>query len=444
MLRSPKASEGSGGALGEAEALRRGNTVGVRDQVMDLVAGQGLKVSRQSDNLLPTPDAYSADRGGSQNPIKRRAGGHQVTLADETEKGEEVSLLPTPVTTDAAGARNATANRSNPHSRHHSGTTLTDALLPTVTASLVASGGSSSPNWKRNRGSQVTLKDEIEKGDDVKNLTLLPTPTVVDMGGNKTPDEWEAWTDEQRAKHSNGNGHGASLNIEAVKLMPTPNTMDHLPPRSAEKIAESKRRTPGGYANIRETVVNDLLPTPSAAEEPGFTTEPVDKNGEPTENPNERWYHPETGRLMQKGIMHAVTINWGKFAPAIERWEVMTGRPAPAATKPDGKENAHRLSSEFTEWMMGLPAGWITGVGLSRNEELKACGNGVVPQQAELALRMLLEGLLVERERERTVMLPTPTVSDIYTGDLASTQQKPGSMHSVTLPQAVRMVDGVE
>jgi len=49
-LRSPKASEGSGGAIGEAEALKRGNTVGVRDQVMDLVAGQGLKVSRVADN----------------------------------------------------------------------------------------------------------------------------------------------------------------------------------------------------------------------------------------------------------------------------------------------------------------------------------------------------------------------------------------------------------
>ena len=140
----------------------------------------------------------------------------------------------------------------------------------------------------------------------------------------------------------------------------------------------------------------------------------------------------------------AGTIDWGKFAPAIERWEQLTGRAAPAPTKPDGKDDAHRLSSEFTEWMMGLPAGWITGVGLSRNEELKACGNGVVPQQAELALRMLLEGFPVEREREREVMLPTPTVSDIYTGDLASTQQKPGLMHSVTLPQAVRMVDGVE
>ena len=45
MLRSPKASEGQGGALGEAEAIKRGNTVGVRDQIMDLVASQGMKVS---------------------------------------------------------------------------------------------------------------------------------------------------------------------------------------------------------------------------------------------------------------------------------------------------------------------------------------------------------------------------------------------------------------
>lgn len=338
-----------------------------------------------SSPTLPTPDAYSADRGGSQNPTKRRAGGHQVTLADETEKGEEVTLLPTPVTTDAAGARNATANRSNPDSRHHSGTTLTDALLPTVTASLVASGGSSSPNWKRNRGSQVTLKDEIEKGDDVKNLTLLPTPTVVDMGGNKTPDEWEAWTDEQRAKHSNGNGQGASLNIEAVKLMPTPNTMDHLPARSAEKIAESKRRTPGGYANIRETVINDLLPTVIASEGTKQDT---------TVTVQERidtGHQVHLTHIARSGVDDPII--WGKFAPAIERWEVMTGRAAPAPTKPDGKDDAHRLSSEFTEWMMGLPAGWITGVGLSRNEELKACGNGVVPQQAELALRNLLDGV---------------------------------------------------
>lgn len=40
---------------------------------------------------------------------------------------------------------------------------------------------------------------------------------------------------------------------------------------------------------------------------------------------------------------------------------------------------------------MGLPDGWVTAVpGLSRNQMLKILGNGVVPQQAELALRLLL------------------------------------------------------
>jgi DNA (cytosine-5)-methyltransferase 1 len=43
--------------------------------------------------------------------------------------------------------------------------------------------------------------------------------------------------------------------------------------------------------------------------------------------------------------------------------------------------------------MMGLPEDWICGHGLSRNDELKMAGNGVVPQQAELALRILLEGV---------------------------------------------------
>ncbi|MFP5367478.1 MAG: hypothetical protein ACLGIS_11620 [Actinomycetes bacterium] len=39
-----------------------------------------------------------------------------------------------------------------------------------------------------------------------------------------------------------------------------------------------------------------------------------------------------------------------------------------------------------------MPEGWITAkaIGISRNEQLKACGNGVVPQQAIAALRDML------------------------------------------------------
>lgn len=52
----------------------------------------------------------------------------------------------------------------------------------------------------------------------------------------------------------------------------------------------------------------------------------------------------------------------------------------------------HRLSPLFVEWMMGLPAGHVTDVpGITRNEALKALGNGVVPLQCEAALRHLQE-----------------------------------------------------
>jgi DNA (cytosine-5)-methyltransferase 1 len=95
------------------------------------------------------------------------------------------------------------------------------------------------------------------------------------------------------------------------------------------------------------------------------------------------------GGDMTMTTLARTTTDWGKFEPAIRRWEAILDRPAPEPTKPDGKEGNHRLSSKFTEWMMGLPDGWITDIGLKRNDELKACGNGVVPQQAELALSLL-------------------------------------------------------
>jgi hypothetical protein len=37
--------------------------------------------------------------------------------------------------------------------------------------------------------------------------------------------------------------------------------------------------------------------------------------------------------------------------------------------------------------MMGLPAGWLDG--LTRNQQLRAAGNAVCPQQAALALALL-------------------------------------------------------
>jgi DNA (cytosine-5)-methyltransferase 1 len=40
--------------------------------------------------------------------------------------------------------------------------------------------------------------------------------------------------------------------------------------------------------------------------------------------------------------------------------------------------------------MMGLPAGWVSGVDMARTHKLKLLGNGVVPQQAAVAYLSLL------------------------------------------------------
>lgn len=65
----------------------------------------------------------------------------------------------------------------------------------------------------------------------------------------------------------------------------------------------------------------------------------------------------------------------------------MTGRPAPMPTSPQG-----RLDPVFVEWMMGLPAGWVTAVPeIPRAAQLKALGNGVVPQQGAAAFRALMQ-----------------------------------------------------
>jgi DNA (cytosine-5)-methyltransferase 1 len=198
----------------------------------------------------------------------------------------------------------------------------------------------------------------------------LPTPTVSDQyTANLTS-----------TQQSEGSLHSVTLAqiVNRADLLPTPNTMEHREIKTPEQIAELKKKSPGGYRNLREEVIN-YLPTPQTGDGlKGMTSTPE--------------HRIATGhQVMLSNHAPQLTNTWGRFEPAIRRWESVLGRPAPAPTNPDGKDGNHRLSSKFTEWMMGLPDGWITDAGLTRNEELKACGNGVVPQQAELALRMLLK-----------------------------------------------------
>lgn len=165
-----------------------------------------------------------------------------------------------------------------------------------------------------------------------------------------------------------------------VVTLPTPNTMDTLPARSGEAREKALRR--GGETSRRESTGNlreEIAHLPT-----------VDTNGD-----NRR-----TSSFSNDGnnFYDIVKDNqWGKYAEAIHRWEHTRGVPAPDPTVVSPSTGRPVLSPMFTEWMMGLPTGWITDVpGITRTEAIRACGNGVVPQQAAAALRELLQDATLE------------------------------------------------
>lgn len=75
---------------------------------------------------------------------------------------------------------------------------------------------------------------------------------------------------------------------------------------------------------------------------------------------------------------------------AIANWMEVVGDCPPVDEEDSPKR---RLNPEFPEWMMGLPRGYVTDpeIGLRRPDQLKMIGNGVCPQQAELAIKQLLD-----------------------------------------------------
>ncbi|MDD7813664.1 DNA cytosine methyltransferase [Mycobacterium sp. CSUR Q5927] len=144
-----------------------------------------------------------------------------------------------------------------------------------------------------------------------------------------------------------------------------------------ERRPESTGLLRGSDAAVGGDESVDLLPTPNASDGTGGDQQPDRREG-------------HSRQLVDYALLHGTT-QWGKYEPAIRRWESLT-RPAPSPTEPN-RNGKPRLSAAFAEWLMGWPAGWVTdpAIGISRNDQLRICGNGVVPQQAADALHWLLQ-----------------------------------------------------
>ena len=201
--------------------------------------------------------------------------------------------------------------------------------------------GLQATRWGGGHGTQVT--GSVGSEGTLPELEHLPTPQARDgLGGGQHPDIRES------------GGHAVTMRDVGIEL----GELAHLPTLKA-----SDAITGDNPSNARRDM-------------PGITVASHHFPHLPT--PNTMDHLP----ARDGGI-------YGRYEPVVRRWEQATGTTAPNPTELN-RNGKPRLNVEFASWMMGLPKGWITDVpGLSRAQQLKAIGNGVVPQQAAAALLSL-------------------------------------------------------
>lgn len=185
---------------------------------------------------------------------------------------------------------------------------------------------------------------------------LIPTPTA---------------SDHKAGRHPEGTGHSLT---QAVQLLPTP-----VAQPSGNTPSEHLRKKPGRerVTDLAIIVENNLLPTGGLLPTPQAVNASRSSTG----------YGPN---------LHEVATNsdlthFGPYAKVIARWEQITGRAAPPPSTPSRRPGGKpQLSTRFVEWIMGLPDGHVTDLDLPREHQLRLLGNGVVPQQAALAVHTLI------------------------------------------------------
>jgi DNA (cytosine-5)-methyltransferase 1 len=239
------------------------------------------------------------------------------------------------------------------------------------------------PDWRGQRGSVLKLRlDNLREAGYAVRWTVLGACAV---GAPHHRHRWflRAWhvgADAPAAERIH-NRCGAPRGTGRL-LLPSPTTADGSggPGRSAKR---------DGGDNLRTAVT--LLPTPRASDV-----------GTPGRRSSEGW-RPQLGQAVLEGTLLPTPVArdgegrseggeeyWGRFAGAVALWEQVTGTSAPEPTEPNSR-GGRRLNPALSEWMMGLPRGFLTDH-LSRNEALRCAGNGVVPLQATAAWDLLAPG----------------------------------------------------
>ncbi|MET9260457.1 hypothetical protein [Amycolatopsis sp. NPDC004079] len=262
---------------------------------------------------------------------------------------------------------------------------------------------------RRAGGHQVNL-------DDVVNAVVRPE--VVPSSGDELPAATPVAADPYRP-----------VPAGCVALTDPAQSLPDIRDRDRDRVICGERsHGPGRSGAARPTVPHcGALPTPDRSVlrnglSPGAWGAPGDTRR--ARHYFRRKYRRSTARgPVQSGRPADIAgpLDWGDYAAAVHRWELVTGRCAPHPTPP----GRYGLAPIFVEWLMGLPAGWVTAdhLGLPRTAQLRALGNGVIPAQAAYALRLLLGDLA---SLHRHPFRPTASATPRHPGPARGSLPRPG------------------
>lgn len=357
---------------------------------------------------FPTP---RSSRGGSTTETMYALGG----VRDNTNRPQGEVLLPTPRAMEANQTMGAPAALQHVADGNGGLTEVLGVhLLPTPQASdgvggkvSAQVGGTRPSGAKRSIDLPTVAARELKGWGELLREPGRMCPTCE----TGLREGWGSWACPD-PNNCGDDRWPADEPIPAVLVQQFDEDGDPMPllflptPTTSEATGAGTR---GGGTDLRTTLAANfpVLPTPNASDASGGGLHPG------------RAGH--TMQLPDYALLAADPARWGKYTPAINRWARVIGRPAPDPTEPN-RNGGPRLAARFAEWMMGWPEGWVTGetetawrarlayrhaghdvrpVGhrgtirrwispLTRAEQLKAIGNGVVDLQAEYAIRTIM------------------------------------------------------
>lgn len=223
--------------------------------------------------------------------------------------------------------------------------------------------------YARAQGGGGVASTAVSGGVGADRLNLLPTPAAR-LGDERGMPSAGLAAD----RYDSGR-----RNLEdAVALLPTPTARDGDGRGEGSHDYWDRKREAGWAKGLPLGAAVTLLPTPMSTDAKGARNATSGRTDPKASTQTNGWTLSDV----------AYSDRWGRYAPAIRRWEHTLGRPAPEPTEA-GTKGQPRLSPSFVEFLMGLPNGWVTDH-VGRNAALMALGDGVVPQQAAYALRLLL------------------------------------------------------